>query len=698
MPKYGPGSPELEEAIDLVSDLIPGVEEFGGADTRGGAPKGKGHRPVIKSALPEKAPTNPRQRKIWEQRKRMQREAERAAAQAAWDAEQAIAAGDETRLQPGEEGFPAAEAFHQYGAGAEGEATIYQALIDQGETPEAALHAIKQQKLDPHTLAREYLAVSAERKAAKDRPPEDLSPSERMKLRATELNKLHEETKTADAHYANVKEKFDVEKSKLEQGFHTNRMDIMANKQALLLADAEDADEHVKKVIKLNNAYEEKSKLYEEGTSALFERGLGKLGLSFDETGKMVKGDPTDKAWGIGPPGFTSADGSFSALRTAHSLFWILGATANTAASVVSAMAGKKMSTIPNYLTDALFKAMDYDAKKGAEEMTSISRLATQGTNAWSRLQSSFSSRLENENALAMATTKQVSKYIATLESNPDYAPMMKNPNFLGQIEGLKQKLGIHEAELRSRHKNATLKLEGSKRESDLRVIDREFTARRDESNARLNQLRILQVGRDAGKVKDFTDAESAVFTTFVNSHNALMRGLELLKLVEETQNLDPGDLAGLDDILLANTNLAGTFGGGETALLQEVHKIGRLTGRRIMRQFEKGQTTDKDAKFGEDLTWMATHSVGYIRAVMKDRLNILVSGVLAKRTLMDESFHKRIDDTLLMAGIADPDEMIQMLSDSENGLTAGRLKGFGYNNGGIRKAQRRDIQENFNW
>ena len=559
----------------------------------------------------------------------------------------------------------------------EGETTVLESLINSGMEGEEAFAKLEQEGVEPTTPITHYL----EARAKKSNKEKDLTPTERMKLRGSDLNTIAEEKRKADKAYSDTLSKFVEKKAALEQGFHGHRLDLMAEEKAYLLADAEDADKHAKEVKRLNTKWGEEEVLYDKGTKELFQMGMSKLGISFDKKGNIVKGDPTEKQWGIGPPGFTTADGSFSALRTAHSTFWILGVFANTAMSFVSALAGDKMSTIPNYITEALFKALDYDAKKATNEFTRIGQMSTQGTNAWTALNGKFKSKHQRE------------------RSNPDYAPMMKNPNFLNQVSALETKLKIHQADIKAKYKNSSFKFEMEKRSSDLKVVDREFQARRDETNAALNQLTAMRALQKKGTVKDFTQDEANTFTTFVSAHDQLMRGLAIINLVEEKQNLDPGDMLGMMNIIASKTNLAQSFGGGEMALVHELHKVGKLTGRQIMRLFEKGQTTDKDASFGEDMAWMGQHSVGYIRAVIKDRLNILIRGVLSRRTLMSEEHHQKIDKVLLTSGITDPDEMMKQLSSPErNGLTAGRLHGFGYNNKGLIKSQRKDLAESFSW
>lgn len=577
----------------------------------------------------------------------------------------------------------------------EGETTVLESLINSGMEGEEAFAKLEKEGVEPTTPITYYL----EARAKKSNKEKDLTPTERMKLRGTDLNEIAKEKRDADEAYSKTLSKFVEKKAALEQGFHGHRLDLMAEEKKYLLADAEDADKHAKEVKRLNTKWGEEEVLYDKGTKALFQMGMSKLGISFDEKGNIVKGDPTEKQWGIGPPGFTTADGSFSALRTAHSTFWILGVFANTAMSFVSALAGDKMSTIPNYITEALFKALDYDAKKATNEFTRIGQMSVQGTNAWTALNGKFKSKHARELAYTSAFSQQVSKYVGALRSNPDYAPMMKNPNFLNQVSALETKLKIHQADIKAKYKNSSFKFEMEKRSSDLKVVDREFQARRDETNAALNQLTAMRALQKKGTIKAFTKEEASTFTTFVSAHDQLMRGLAIINLVEEKQNLDPGDMLGMMNIIASKTNLAQSFGGGEMALVHELHKIGTYTGRQIMRLFESGQTTDKDADFGEDMAWMGQHSVGYIKAVIKDRLNILIRGVLSRRTLMSEEHHKKIDKVLLTSGITDPDEMMKQLASPErNGLTAGRLHGFGYNNKGLIKSQRKDLAESFSW
>ena len=172
-----------------------------------------------------------------------------------------------------------------------------------------------------------------------------------------------------------------------------------------------------------------------------------------------------------------------------------------------------------------------------------------------------FKSKHERELAYTSAFSQQVSKYVGALRSNPDYAPMMKNPNFLNQVSALETKLKIHQADIKAKYKNSSFKFEMEKRSSDLKVVDREFQARRDETNAALNQLTAMRALQKKGTVKDFTQDEANTFTTFVSAHDQLMRGLAIINLVEEKQNLDPGDMLGMMNIIASKTNLAQSLG-----------------------------------------------------------------------------------------------------------------------------------------
>ena len=136
----------------------------------------------------------------------------------------------------------------------EGESTIIEALIQDGEKPEVAFARLEKEGVDPNTRISEYIA---NRQKAKD-DKEDLSPTGRMRARQAELDTIQSETKEADAEYARVMETFVDSKSTLEQGFYNNRLGLMRRKQAWLLADAEDAALHAQQVIKINKAWEEK--------------------------------------------------------------------------------------------------------------------------------------------------------------------------------------------------------------------------------------------------------------------------------------------------------------------------------------------------------------------------------------------------------------------------------------------------------
>ena len=575
------------------------------------------------------------------------------------------------------------------------EITILDSFVKTGMDPVKAAEVLLAKGINPNAPASELAAlVDASKKRMMD---DGDTPAEQMKARRGDLNKLYTEKEKADQDYHNTMVKFDREKSSIEQKFHGERLTLMKGIEALTQADAEDAAQHASLVAEINRDWDQGEILFEKGTRALFEKGMAQLGIGFNEDGTQKEVTP-EKHWGIGPPGFTSADGSFSALRTAHSTLWILGALANTAVSVMSGFAGKKMSAIPNYLTDALFKAMDMDARVGTEKLSKINALSKQGVDAWSALNSSFRSQHERYAGLRYATAQSTIRFIDSIKSNPDYGDISKNPGFLKQVEELKERLKVYAVARKQEYKSSFLKHEWAKRDSDLKVWSLEQQARRDQSTAKLNQIKALEANMNKGKIKRMTQDERNIFSKFETVHTQLVRGLEIVKIIKQSENIQGDQLMGLHKIILADTQLAGTFGGGEESLAQELTNIGRLTGRDIMRMYEKGQTTDLDANFGYEQSWTAKQTVGYIEAILKNRLNIVVMGALTTRQLMDEQFHDRIDKILALGGIYNPEKLMEELTNSENGLVVSRMIDRGYDPTSIQRMQSNVLKNDFGY
>jgi hypothetical protein len=113
---------------------------------------------------------------------------------------------------------------------------------------------------------------------------------------------------------------------------------------------------------------------------------------------------------------------------------------------------------------------------------------------------------------------------------------------------------------------------------------------------------------------------------------------------------------------------------------------------------YEKGQTTDLDAQFGYEQSWTAKQTVGYIEAILKNRLNIVIMGALTTRQLMDEQFHDRIDVILKAGGIYNAQKLMDAITGEENGLVVSRMIDRGYDPTNIQRMQSNVLKNDFGY
>ena len=578
-----------------------------------------------------------------------------------------------------------------------GERTVVEFLLEKGATESQIGSILDNYDLKPGdtvtTFLKKYEAGVKPEKWADDFSRAGV----KIAGLAKQIEDVDREFQTAQDNYERKKKLFDDALIPYEKDRVHEQLRLMRDKTIILNNQAEAAGSYAAKVKAIDDDLKNDEQEYEVGIKALWERGLKQVGID-PKTGEALKpGERLEEPMGWGPSGFTNADGSFSALRTAHTMFWILGALANTGLSTVSAIAGEKMGTIPNFLTNALFKAMEMDAQKESDRLALPGRLMSRGVNAWGALIGRARNSFERKAAIMGAISLQAENFLKAIDSNPDFQEAKKNPHFQNQIRQLGEAIGVYKAKQKSTwmkaRRDAAYQSIGKRKE----VWSAESAAARDSMNVKLNRMKSLDAIASKDSITEFKKHELDWWGEYNMKHEELMKGLALIDMIVEHEGLAPTDLLGLKNIILAETGFAKAFGGKQESdisqLVQVLHLIGEKTGRGIMREYESGQSTEKDAAFGRDQTWLSTQNVAYIKNILETRLNDIISLAVGRRHMLIEEHHPRVDGMLLRTGIGDAVRLLGDMQDPGNSLTVSKLDS--YSDGHLRQRWKNHYQRN---